>query len=317
VFVSEIAAAMQRDLSGSVMGTALVIAFLFWLTHRRWLPMLWLLALLGMILAATIGLGGLLLGSISVVSLGFAAVLLGLAVDYAVVHYQEALSHPHLSVPEIRRAIAPSIFWAAITTIAAFLVLNLGGLPGLAQLGSLVSLGVALAALVMVLLYLPPLFRDRRVPPPGYIRPPWWTFLVPPRETAAAPSAGLAASSFRASLGVTALVMVLAGAVLLAQHPHLDRTANALRLQSAGAETALAEITTGLGLPKDPLWVVVSGTNENAVYERLAQAGFLLNQAQSNHVISGSLLPTALWPHPEWQAANRATARLLGAQGPL
>jgi len=26
--------------------------------------------------------------------MGFAAVLLGLAVDYAVVHYQEALAHP-------------------------------------------------------------------------------------------------------------------------------------------------------------------------------------------------------------------------------
>jgi len=98
VFVSEIAASMQRDLSWSVTGTAAIIALLFWLTHRRWLPMLWLLALLAMVLAATIGLGSLLLGALSVVSLGFAAVLLGLAVDYAVVHYQEALSHPRLSI---------------------------------------------------------------------------------------------------------------------------------------------------------------------------------------------------------------------------
>ena len=124
--------------------------------------MLWLLTLLALILAATIALGGLVLGTISVVSLGFAAVLLGLAVDYAVVHYQEALAHPQLSVPEIRRAIAPSILWAAITTISAFLVLNLGGLPGLAQLGTLVAIGVALAALVMVMVFLPPLFPGRR-----------------------------------------------------------------------------------------------------------------------------------------------------------
>jgi predicted RND superfamily exporter protein len=62
---------------------------LFWLTHRRWLPMLWLLTLLALILGATLALGGLVLGTISVVSMGFAAVLLGLAVDYAVVHYQE------------------------------------------------------------------------------------------------------------------------------------------------------------------------------------------------------------------------------------
>jgi lauroyl/myristoyl acyltransferase/predicted exporter len=317
VFVAEIAAAMQRDLSGSVTGTALIIALLFWLTHRRWLPMLWLLALLALVLVATIGLGSLLLGAISVVSLGFAAVLLGLAVDYAVVHYQEALSHPQLSVPEIRRAIAPSILWAAITTITAFLVLNLGGLPGLAQLGSLVGIGVALAALVMVLLYLPPLFPGRRRPPPGYIRPPWWTFFVPPQATPAAPGAGRGSTSPRGALRVTALLLVLAGAVVLVQRPRLDRTANALRPQSAGAEAALAEVTVALGLPPDPLWVVVSGTDENAVGARLAKAQSWLGQAQSNHLIGEFLLPAPLWPNPERQAANRASSGVLAARGPL
>ena len=164
VFVVEIARSMRHDLSGSVVGTSAIIALLFWLTHRRWLPMLWLLTLLALILGATLAVGALVLGTISVVSLGFAAVLLGLAVDYAVVHYQEALAHPNLSVPEVRRAIAPSILWAAITTMSAFLTLNLGGLPGLAQLGTLVAIGVGLAALVMVMIYLPPLFPERRKP---------------------------------------------------------------------------------------------------------------------------------------------------------
>src|ERR1017187_867104 len=82
VFVQEIASSMQHDMSGSVVGTSAIIA------------MLWLLALLALILVATLALGGLVLGTISVVSMGFAAVLLGLAVDYAVVHYQEALAHP-------------------------------------------------------------------------------------------------------------------------------------------------------------------------------------------------------------------------------
>ena len=118
--------------------------------------MLWLLTLLALILAATLALGGLIFGAINVISMGFAAILLGLAVDYAVVHYQEALAQPELSIPEIRRAIAPSIFWAAVTTISAFLVLNFGGLPGLAQLGSLVGIGVAISAGVMIFAFLPP-----------------------------------------------------------------------------------------------------------------------------------------------------------------
>src|SRR5664280_3623943 len=151
-------------MTASVGGTSLIIAILFWLAHRRWKPLLWLLVLLALVLAGTLGLGGLFFGRINVVSMGFAAILLGLAVDYAVIHYQEALTHPNLSIPEIRRAIAPSLFWAAVTTISAFLVLNFGGLPGLAQLGSLVGLSLALAACVMIFAYLPPLFPDRRRP---------------------------------------------------------------------------------------------------------------------------------------------------------
>jgi uncharacterized protein len=104
-------------------------------------------------------------------------------VDYAVVHYQEALAHPQMTVPEIRRAIAPSILWAAITTMSAFLVLNLGGLPGLGQLGTLVAIGIALSALVMVMIYLPPLFPERRKPRPN--QPPfrWWNYFVAPQRT--------------------------------------------------------------------------------------------------------------------------------------
>ena len=161
-FVAEISEGMQHDMTYSVGGTAVIIAILFWLAHRRIKPMLWLLTLLALILGSTLALGGLIYGAISVVSMGFVAILLGLAVDYAVVHYQEALAHPNLTIPEIRSAIAPSIFWAAVTTISAFLVLNFGGLPWLGQLGTLVGLGVALSACIMIFEFLPPLFPERR-----------------------------------------------------------------------------------------------------------------------------------------------------------
>ena len=329
VFVREIAESMQRDMSGSVVGTAAIIALLFWLTHRRWLPMFWLLTLLVVILAATLALGGLVLGTISVVSMGFAAVLLGLAVDYAVVHYQEALAHPQLSVPEIRRAIAPSILWAAITTMSAFLVLNLGGLPGLGQLGSLVAIGVGLAALVMVMIYLPPLFPGRRKPPAGDVPPPWWTFFVPPQAPRG--SAGFQPASNqaekvrpRAKAGwkpalpgvLTACILLIACIVLCFHRPGLDRTGNALRPQRGEAEAALDEIKAEMGLPPDPLWLIIAGHHEREVYDRLAIAEGLLNKAVSNHWISAYLLPSALWPRAEFQAANRTTAAALGRLGP-
>ena len=315
VFVQEIASSMQRDMSGSVIGTSAIIALLFWLTHRRWLPMFWLLTLLALILVATLALGGLVLGTISVVSMGFAAVLLGLAVDYAVVHYQEALAHPKLSVPEIRRAIAPSILWAAITTMSAFLVLNLGGLPGLGQLGTLVAIGIGLAALVMVMIYLPPLFPGRRTPPSGDIPPAWWSYFIPPQPALVAEVASEEKPHCRTAIAATGLVLFTACFVLCFHRPGLDKTGNALRPQRGEAETALAEITSEMGLPPEPLWLIISGAQESEVYRRLTIAEGLLNSAVSNHVIGAYLLPNALWPRAEHQAANRAVAAVLGGQG--
>ena len=322
VFVEEIATSMQRDMSHSVGITSTIIALLFWLTHRRWRPMLWLLALLMLILGATLALGGLALGTVSVVSLGFAAVLLGLAVDYAVVHYQEALAHPQMTVPEIRRAIAPSILWAAITTISAFLVLNLGGLPGLGQLGTLVAIGIALSALVMVMIYLPPLFPERRKPRPDQPKFRWWNYFVAsgPADLPAEPRRQTAGASGNHAVTpwlLTGLILFGAGAMLCFRQPDLDRTGDALQPQHGEAQTALEEITTELGLPPQPLWVIISGKEEPEVFQRLTNADTLLTSAVSHQVIGRYLLPTALWPRAEFQAANRTTATVLGTKGPL
>jgi predicted exporter/lauroyl/myristoyl acyltransferase len=316
-FVTEISGSMRHDLSGSVIGTALIIAALFWLMHRRWLPMLWLLALLAVILIATVALGSLILGKISVLSLGFAAVLLGLAVDYAVVHYQEALSHPQLSISEIRRAISPSILWAAITTISAFLVLNLGGLPGLAQLGTLVAIGVALAALVMVLVYLPPLFPARWKSGANQPRQPFWSYLIPPRENTLVAGSQANHSDSRWAVIVTLVLAACASLALSFHLPPLDRSANALKPQHSEAEAALEEMTAAIGIPQDPLWVIISGHQEQEVFKVLSQAEGILQRAVSNRTIHGYLLPTVMWPRVEYQQANRAAAAALGVRGPM
>ncbi len=317
VFVEEIATSMQRDMSHSVGATSIIIALLFWLTHRRWLPMLWLLALLMLILGATLALGGLVLGTISVVALGFAAVLLGLAVDYAVVHYQEALAYPQMTVPEIRRAIAPSILWAGITTMSAFLVLNLGGLPGLGQLGSLVAIGIGVSALVMVMIYLPPLFPDRRKPRPNQTPFRWRNYFFAPEEPPVAEISSVGKTSQHAAFLLTGLIFLSACAVLCFQRPGLDRSGNALQPQHGEAQTTLDEMTVELGLPPQPLWLIVPGRDEAEVFQRLTKAEELLNGAVTNHLIGRYLLPDTLWPRAEFQSANRATAAVLGGKGPL
>ncbi|MDB6122442.1 MAG: putative rane protein [Pedosphaera sp.] len=307
-FVAEISGGMEHDMTSSVGITSVIIAILFWIFHRRIIPMLWLLVLLAVILASTLALGGLIFGAINVVSLGFAGILLGLAVDYGVVHYQEALASPTATIPEIRRAIGPSIFWAAVTTISAFLVLNYGGLPGLAQLGSLVALGVTLSALVMLFAFLPPLFRDR---------------MRKRQEQVASgrPAAVhedqpdlLSASRKRFIFGLTAIIILGSIGILSFGIPALDHTANALRPQHSPAYAALDEIKTHLIQDREPLWLIVEGNNEKEIADRLDAAKPILEQAVSNRTIGSFTLPTPLWPRTDYQTANRPIAAQLVAQ---
>ena len=119
-------------------------------------------------------------------------------------------------------------------------------------------------------------------------------------------------------LVVTCLILIAAATVLSLHRPGLDKSGNALKPQRAEAETTLDEIKSEvMGLPPDPLWLIVSGRNEAEVYQRLQLSEKLLNAAASNHVIGKPELPTALWPRPDFQAANRAAATVLGRQGPL
>ena len=69
-------------------------------------------------------LGSIWLGRLNAVSLGFAAILLGLAADYGLLLYQEFISHPSRSLKQHRAAVAPSILWAAATTALAFFIWN-------------------------------------------------------------------------------------------------------------------------------------------------------------------------------------------------
>jgi uncharacterized protein len=303
-FTAEISGSMQHDMTLSVGGTALIIAILFWCAHRRIKPMLWLLTLLALILAATLALGGLIFGAVNVISMGFAAILLGLAVDYAVVHYQEALAQPELSIPEIRRAIAPSIFWAAVTTISAFLVLNFGGLPGLAQLGSLVGIGVAISACVMIFAFLPPLFPQRMKPRPNQAGAKTKIESVAPLNPVQA----------KIVFAVTVILILSCAAILFSGLPEMEATANTLRPRNSQAYTTLNAIQENLNQKREPLWLVVSGHDENEVALKLDAVLPILDAAVSSQTLSGFTLPNALWPRLEFQAANHANAQRLGAE---
>lgn len=299
-FVTEIAGGMEKDMTGSAGGTLLTIGVLFYLTHRRMRPLLWLLALLVALLGATTAIGGLLFGTLNVVSMGFASILLGLAEDFGIVLYQESRSHPELTTREVRRQAAPGIWWSAITTAGAFLLLNLSGLPGLGQLGSLVAIGIFLAAIVMIYAYVPPLMRwHRKTDPLGQ---KFMLFapvrLLPPKSI----------------WSITFVLLVLAAFALSQPRPRFDRSPDALKPKNSQAYAAVEQIKNRLGRPDEPVWIMVHGKAEQQVADRLALAQPWLEQGLSNRSISRFTLPTQLWPQPRNQRANRDALRSLVAR---
>lgn len=295
-FVAEIASSMARDMQFTILTTLALIVILFWWAHRSWRPLCWLVAMLLLIMAGALAAGGLIFGTLNAVSLGFGAILLGLAVDCGLVVYQEAAAEPHLSAAELRRTLVPSVLWSSLTTAAAFLLLNFAGLPGLSQLGTIVGIGVLLAPVVMMFCFLPLVLRGLRQRPP-----------LPPTAQRSPP----ALTRYRVA---TVLATTLAVASLWRAWPPVDRSNSPIEPRNSAAQLALTELRTNLSRHGEPLLLVISGRDEQEVAGRLAAVERHLAQAQTNGAEFTALLPNAIWPHPDWQRTNAAAAAALAAR---
>lgn len=280
VFTVETASGMQSDMRQSIVCTIFLVGLLFWWAHRRFWPLLWMLVMLVSSLLVTMSWGGLIFGSLNVVSFGFAAILLGLGVDYALVLYQELLGHPDASAAEVRHEAAPGIWWSSSTTALAFALLNFAGLPGLGQLGTLVAIGVMVAATAMLYGFLPLMTR----------RPPPRLALV---EASARPKRD------RFAWPLSIAILLFAGVVLTRWWPQIDRSAQPLGSVNSEAAKAAAAIDQKMNRGSETLWLVVQGHDESEVGSRL-------EQLKKEFADSPAELPLEIWPRPERQKQNVA-----------
>jgi predicted exporter len=292
-FVSEVGSGLLQDMQLAALGTLVLVAGLFWLVHRRWLPLLWLVALLVFVIVACVALGSLLLGTLHAVSLGFAAILLGLAADYGLILYQEFVAHPQRRYSEHRAAVAPSILWAAVTTAGAFFMIGRSSLPGMTQLGILVGIGILVAAAVMLAAFLPPLIPRIRETAP---------------LTTGLPDTSSSAAGSRAAAWATAIIGAAAIGILALGLPGVDYGTQELGPRDARARAALQEIHEEIGGFDDALWLIVSGEDEGEVALRLEAVEPILERAKADGRLSAYSLPSALWPQLENQAANQELA---------
>ncbi|MCD6430480.1 MAG: MMPL family transporter [Deltaproteobacteria bacterium] len=146
------ASAIQRDMVVVVSASLISLALIFLIFMRRGralLVFLLPLAILGPALALT----GLIEGSVSAITVGFGAVLLGVTIDYGL-HLYFVLQNHKKRPGLIVASLAAPLLGAGLTTIGAFSAQLFSGLPGQRQLALFAIFGVLLA-LVISLLVLP------------------------------------------------------------------------------------------------------------------------------------------------------------------
>lgn len=287
-FVHEISSAMESDMRGSSISSLAFAALIFFFAYRRLRPLLGLLFYVCCSFAIALGLTALIFPGLSIISVGFAAILAGLTVDYGFILYQRRIEHGG-SLQELRAATTPGILSGASTTAVAFLSLNLSGLPGIAQLGTTVAIGVMAGALLMIFFYASDL-QKMPLPAPRHSRPINQRLL---------------------GLGKTfsiAILVISLGALALLGFPRWTTDTNSMRPRASVAYPTLDRLSLALGNNHDVLNIIAAGESESIVSEKLARARVALEQARKDGLISSFDLPDALWPHAEFLKTNLTSA---------
>jgi predicted RND superfamily exporter protein len=165
-----------------------------------------------------------------------------------------------------------------------------------------VALGIGLAAVVMLVAFLPPLVRHQRHS----------------RATAEpAAQAPVSTINVRPAWALTLSALAIAVVVLVVRLPSVDYTTDRLGPKNSHARETIVEIEEEILGEDDPLWLIVRGGDEGEVAASLERSRDLLDRAVEEGLVTEHALPDALWPRPEAQRANRQTIRrLLALHGP-
>lgn len=286
-FSSEIGVAMENDLSGSIGITLGLIGLLFWWMQRRFSLLLGLTGILVMVFAVALGVAGWLYGELSIMALSSIEILIGLAVDYGLVICQEAKVAGH-DKKELRAAATKPVFFGALTTTVVFLALNLGGLPGMAQLGSIVGIGLTAAAVLMLVVYLPFVARF------GVNRQP-------------ARGSGKILPRGRRSWAITGVLLAVAAGVLTFHGmPGAEFSSKIMRPRNSEAMESFEQVQRAFpAYSGKSLGLVVEAKSDAEMLERLAGADQRLEGARKSGLIDSPILPRGWWPDVTAQALNK------------
>src|SRR5437762_288276 len=300
-FVSEISLSMRYDVVATLLGPVVLVGAIFFAGFRRWLPLVGMAfcLLLSCLIALTAG--QLLFGRLSMVSVAFCAILVGLGVDFAILtigryHQARADGEPHqqaiaTSVAKLGRA----VFFGALTTAVGFLALVLSGAMSFSQLGVLIAIGIFAAGLFMCsILFL--FVRERQTA----VRHDWlfditrkyvrWTVRKPARM-----------------LIFSGAILLLLTAIGFSPVPplHFQASTRSLQPKNIRANRALEEIMQKMPVRWEPILAILRTTNQQELHDYWQKISAHWRQLQAAGKIKGFSTPAALCISPNWMQANR------------
>jgi len=300
-FVSEISLSMRYDVVATLLGSVALVSAIFFAGFRRWLPLLGMAFCLLLSCLVALTAGQVLFGRLSMISVGFCAILVGLGVDFAILtvgRYYQARTDGEAHQRAIATSVAKlgrAVFFGALTTAVGFLALGLSGAMSFSELGVLIAIGIFIAGLFMcsiVFLFV----RDRQ----GAISRDWLFELVSRyvRRVVRKPLPIVMLSS------AVFLLLVLIG---FSPVPPLQFEASTRSLQPKNihASEALETIMKKMPVRWEPVLAILRGANQQQLHDHWQKVSAHWRDLQASGKIKGFSTPAALCPSPIWMEGNR------------
>lgn len=300
-YVSEISLSMRYDVVATLLGSIVLVSAIFFFGFGRWLPLLGMGICLLLSCVVALAVGQLFFGNLSMISVAFSAILVGLGVDFAILtigRYQQARTdgetHPGAIATSIAK-LGRAIFFGALTTAVGFMALVLSGSMSFSELGVLIAVGIFVAGLFMCsILFL--FIRERQTAArrdllfesvKKYVH---WTVRRP------APM-----------LIFSTAVLLLLTTIGFSPTPPLrfEASARSLQPKNIRAGRALEEIMHKMPVRWEPILAIVRAMNEQELHDAWQKIAAHWRDLQAGGRIKGFSTPAALCPSPNRMRENR------------
>lgn len=300
-FVSEISLSMRYDVVATLLGSVVLVGAIFFAGFRRWLPLVGMAFCLLLSCLVALTAGQLLFGRLSMISVAFCAILVGLGVDFAILtigryHQARADGEPHQQAIAIAVAkLGRAVFFGALTTAVGFLALVLSGAMTFSQLGVLIAIGIFVAGLFMCSILF--LFVREQQDAVGHD----WLFELVRKYVRWIVHKPVPMLIFSAA------ILLLLTAIGFSPAPALRFEANTRSLQPKNirANQALEEIMRRMPVRWEPVLAIVRATNPQELHDYWQKISAHWREIQAEDKIKGFSTPAALCSSPSRMQTNR------------